>query len=259
MNRLILLSLLLSGCASVPRATSGGKVLDFWEKVSDKAYIRVRGIGATRPEARGLTARRGASRDAALVAARYQLLSVIKGVKLEGGVTMAQLMERDSLIREIADEVVSGGEEVLVEWLHDDGAVVTLELRRSKVERLINEKSKREKDLEQRVARSIEEIKRLNGALDIALMSPGAERKWGEVRERAVKVKRLADDVNRLETMLDAAEKTQTSAYDGVILEQVIDTSSRLAEEEKANCWFPISACYWGHGRFSGKWSTSEK
>lgn len=245
-------AIMIAGCSHVSRATSGGKLLDLWGQVSDKAYIRVRGIGATKPTAVGLTARRGASRDAALVAARYQLLSVIKGVKLEGGITMSQLMERDSLVREIANEIVRGGEEVLTEWTADDGAVVTLELRRSKVERLIHEKSKREKDLEQRVARAITEIKRLNGALDIALMSPGAERKWGEVRERATKVKRLSDDVNRLETMLDAAEKSQTNDLDGAILEQVIDTSSRLAEEEKANCWSPFSACYWGYGQWSG-------
>ncbi len=246
MSRLALLAVLLSGCASVPRATSGGKVLDLWGQVSNKAYIRVRGIGATKPTAVGLTARRGASRDAALVAARYQLLSVIKGVKLEGGITMAQLMEKDSLIREIADEVVSGGDEVKTEWLADDGCVVTLELRRSKVERLINEKSKREKDLEQRVARAIAEIKRLDGALDIALMSDGQRREWADVRERAEKAKRLSDDVSRIETMIDGG------GNDREILEQVIDTSSRLAEEEKAGCWFPLSACYWGHGKWSG-------
>lgn len=153
---------LLSGCAGVPRATQGGRVLDIWSQVSTKDFIRVRGIGAVGTGIRGLTARRGASRNAALVSARYELLAVIKGVKLDGGITMAQLIEKDSLIREIANEVVSGGDEVKTEWLIDDGCVVTLELKRSKVERLIKEKSEREKGLERRIEKDLDDIRKLH-------------------------------------------------------------------------------------------------
>lgn len=245
-------AIMVSGCASVPRATDGGRVLDIWSKVSTRDFIRVRGIGATNPTARGLTARRGASRSAALVAARYQLLSVIKGVKLEGGVTVAQLMERDSLVREIADEVVAGGDEVKTEWTSDDGCVVTLELRRSKVERLISEKSKREIDMEARLRRSISEIERLNLAVYVASMSKSDRKDWAHVQELALKAKRLGDDIDRIDKMIDLEKKQNTNMYDRAILEQVIDTSSRLAEEEKANCWSPFSACYWGYGRWSG-------
>lgn len=144
----------ISGCTHVPRATQHGRVLDIWSGISTKDVIRVRGIGEVSPKAKGQTARRASSRNAALVGARYQLLSMIKGVKLEGGVTVAQLIEQDSLIREIANDVVQGGEEVLVEWLSDDAAVVTLELKRSNVDRLIQQKSEREKDLEFRVDRA---------------------------------------------------------------------------------------------------------
>lgn len=245
-------AIMVSGCAGVPRATEGGKLLALWGQVSTKSYIRVRGIGATSPAASGLTARRGASRSAALVSARYQLLSVIKGVKLEGGVTVSQLMERDSLIREIANEVVSGGDEVKTEWTDDDGCVVTLELKRAKVERLINEKSKREIDMEERIRRSINEIERLNLAVYVASMSKSDRKDWAHVQELALKAKRMGDDIDRIDKMIDLDKKQNTNMYDRAILEQVIDTSSRLAEEEKANCWSPFSACYWGYGRWSG-------
>lgn len=158
--------LIVSGCASVPRATQGGRVLDLWSQVSSKEFIRVRGIGMAEAKIARLTERRGASRNAALVAARYELLSLIKGVKLEGGVTIAQLMEKDSIIREIANEMVSGGNEVLTEWTGDGGCVITLELKRSMVERLIKEKSEREKGLEARVAKDIAEIMALRGEVE---------------------------------------------------------------------------------------------
>jgi hypothetical protein len=153
------------GCAHIPRATVAGHLRDAWDQISTSDYLRVRGIGAAPDEITGQTKRRGFSRNAALVAARYQLLSVIKGVKLEGGVTISQLMEKDSLIREIANEVVAGGEEIQTDWLTDDGCVVTLELRRDKVERLIQRKTKHEADLEARVVNDIEEIKRLEAVL----------------------------------------------------------------------------------------------
>lgn len=242
------------GCASVPRATSGGRLLEIWPQISDRSFIRVRGIGAVDQAAKGQTARRGASRDAALVAARYELLAVIKGVKLEGGVSVAQLIEKDSLIREIANEVVSGGDEIKTEWMSDDGCVVTLELRRSKVERLIHEKSQREKNLEERVDRDIAEIEKLNMALYVAIMNRSDRRDWADVRDRAVKAKKLADEVTRLGVMVDRMDADPNNgALEGAVLNQIIDTSSRLAEEEKAACWFPLSPCYWGHGKWSSK------
>ena len=158
---LLAVIVLASGCASLPRATQSGRLLDVWSKISDKSYIRTRGIGGVPAGTTGQTARRGASRNAGLVAARYELLSVIKGVKLSGGITIAQLMEKDSVVRELADDLVRGGEEVQTEWLNDDGCVITLELRRATVERLIQEKSDRERGLEARIAKDIKEIEGL--------------------------------------------------------------------------------------------------
>lgn len=248
----LLLTLVASGCTHVPRATQGGRLADMWGAISTKDYIRTRGVGAAPADAKGQTRRRAASRNAALLMARYELLATVRGVKISGGVTIAQLAERDSLIRELANDMVKGGEEVLTEFMADDGAVVTLELRRTTVEHLIHEKSEREKDLEQRVASSIEEIRRLNGALGIALMGRGSKRQWAEVHEKAVKVKRLSDKINRIEVMLDLPEEKKQANHDYNTLQQIIDVSSELAKEEQENCWFPLSACYWGYGRFSG-------
>ncbi len=195
----VVLLLALSGCASVPRATQGGRLLDIWSQVSTKESLRVRGICTATDWAKGRTSRRATSRNAALVAARYELLGVIKGVKLEGGVTMAQLMEKDSLIREIANEVVSGGDEVLTEWLPDDGCVVTLELKRSKVERLIHEKSQREKGLEKRVAKDIAEINRLNAEII-------------KIGQNKMKVFWQIDDVNELDQLMKVTSKAAAEA-----------------------------------------------
>ena len=148
----VMLLFFVSGCSHLPRATEDGHLKSFWSQISTKDYIRTRGVGAVAPGIMGQTARRGSSRNAALVSARYELLAAIKGVKLEGGVSIAQLMDKSSVIREIANELVKGGEEVQTEWLSDGGAVVTLELKRSTVERLIQRDSPRERALTAEIA-----------------------------------------------------------------------------------------------------------
>lgn len=229
-------------CAHAPRSTRAGKLLDLWTQVSDRSYLRVRGIGAVPLAAKGQTARRGHSRNAALAAARYELLSVIRGVKLEGGISIGHLMERDSLIKEIANAVVAGGEEVSTEWLADDGCVVLLELRRARVEQLIREKTAREKDLEKRLARAIADVRRANTALEIATMSDRDRRKWGEVHDGAVKALSLADDLDRIERKVDSGDQSALADF--------AEVGGRLKKEEDDSCWFPLSACYWGHGTF---------
>jgi hypothetical protein len=116
---------------------SKGEVKSLWEQVSDKDTIRVRGIGVPPEGTKSLTQRRGLSRNAALVNARYEALALLRGVKLTGGLSVASLMEKDSRIREIANQVISGMEEVQVEWANDDGAVVLLELKRDKLEKML--------------------------------------------------------------------------------------------------------------------------
>jgi hypothetical protein len=126
-----------SACSKVNRSLSKGEVKSLWEQVSDKDTIRVRGIGVPPEGTKSLTQRRGLSRNAALVNARYEALALLRGVKLTGGLSVASLMEKDSRIREIANQVIAGMEEVQVEWASDDGAVVLLELKRDKLEKML--------------------------------------------------------------------------------------------------------------------------
>ncbi len=127
----------LTGCGGVNRSLSKGEVKDVWEKVSDKTTIRVRGIGVAPTGIASQTQRRGLSRNAALVNARYEALALLRGVKVTGGLSVGSLMEKDSKIKEVANQVIAGMEEVQVEFAKDDGAVVLLELERSKLERML--------------------------------------------------------------------------------------------------------------------------
>ncbi len=135
----LMLALVLSGCGGHQRALSKGQIKNIWEQVSDKGYIRVRGVGAAPDSATTQTKRRGLARNAALVAARYEALALVKGVRVTGGLTIKDLEEKDSEIREVAERIVNGFEEVQTEWTEDDGAVVLLELRRSELKRILRE------------------------------------------------------------------------------------------------------------------------
>ena len=128
---------MLSACHAARSSLSGGVVRDTWGQVSDKNTIRVRGIGAAPEGVKDLTRRRGRARNAALVAGRYEMLALLKGVMVRGGVNVGGLMEKDSHIREVADRIISGAEEVATEWAKDDGCVVTLEIDRVKVEKML--------------------------------------------------------------------------------------------------------------------------
>jgi len=210
-------AIMISGCASVPRATEGGQLKSFWGKISSRDYVRTRGVGAAPAKTQGLTARRGASRSAALVDARYNLLATIKGVRVSAGVTVAQLMERDSIVRELANDMVNGGDEILTEWTADDGCVSTLELKRSTVERLIQEKSAREKGLERRIAKDIEEIERLREQV----------RALGSARYNKDDMAELSYEISRLAHANQALEDVESgkfgSAADQLNLARTID------------------------------------
>ncbi len=134
---LALVAAALTGCGGVNRSLSKGEVKDVWEKVSDKDTIRVRGIGVAPTGIASQTQRRGLSRNAALVNARYEALALLRGIKVTGGLNVGSLIEKDSHIKEVANAVIAGMEEVQVEFSKDDGAVVLLELERSKLERML--------------------------------------------------------------------------------------------------------------------------
>lgn len=239
---IVAVALTVSACAHVPRATENGVLKDFWPKISSRDHIRVRGVGAARAQvsgekakvqalALGTTGRRGQARNAALVAARQQLLAVVSGVKIEGGVTIAQMMEKDSLVRELANDMVQGGEEILTEWTRDSGCVVTIELKRSTVERLIQQKSHREKDLEKRLAKAVAESKKLDG-----LVTALGTRRFDStdarlIRWKAEETKAIIEHGERLDRRIDRFDGANGSESIG-ILNDIIDLSNRIERFE---------------------------
>jgi len=128
---------LFGACAKRERALSKGQIKDMWAQVSDQEFIRVRGIGSAPEGIESDTQRRGLAREAALVNGRREALALLRGVKLTGGVTIQKLMERDSNVREIANAIILGMEEVQTEWSTDGGCVVLLELRRDKLTKML--------------------------------------------------------------------------------------------------------------------------
>jgi len=129
----------MTGCGAANRSLKSGEVADVWTKVSDKDTIRVRGIGVPTDGITSFTQRRGLARQAALVNARYEALALLRGIKVTGGLSVGKLMEKDSHIREVANQVIAGMEEVQVEWAKDDGCVVLLELKREKLNKMLSD------------------------------------------------------------------------------------------------------------------------
>ena len=97
-------------------------------------FIEALGIGAADSTLTNATQRKATSRDAAIVQAQYEMLSYVKGVQLEGGITVEKAMETDSKIESYLKELIKGAEIVKTEWTNDDGCVVTLRLDKKKIE-----------------------------------------------------------------------------------------------------------------------------
>jgi hypothetical protein len=238
----IALVVLLSACASIPRATVQGRLAEAWTQISSSEFVRVRGIGVANTKVRGLTRRRGLSRDAALVAARYNLLALIKGVRLSGGITVSQLIERDSLIAEVANEVVSGGEEVLTEWTKDGGCVVTLELKRSTVEQLIQKESQRERDLALRVAQDMEEIQSLAQALAEAIKNPINKMDGCDIeaiQEKALRLQNLQDGHVDMQFFSFQQPRVVYDLATEIERARELDVKEMAAEMRVGGCDFP--------------------
>jgi hypothetical protein len=104
------------------------------QQTENGRYIEALGIGAADASLTNNTQRRATSRDAAIVQAQYEMLSYVKGVQLEGGMTVQKAMETDSKIESYLKEVIKGSEIVKNEWTNDDGCVVTLRLDKKKIE-----------------------------------------------------------------------------------------------------------------------------
>ncbi|MBI2789091.1 MAG: hypothetical protein HYX59_10455 [Elusimicrobia bacterium] len=126
----------LAGCGGVTRRVHDGSV----DRVIDQkpvrgAYLEAIGIGASDPALKTDTQRMALARDAAIVKAQYELLSMIKGVRLEGGVSVERALETDSTLSARVSDVIRGAEIHKSEFTADNGCVVTLRLPKSALEK----------------------------------------------------------------------------------------------------------------------------
>lgn len=130
-----LAAFVLTGCSGVVSRVHQGRIGETIDQKPDRrGFIEAIGIGASDPALPTETQRKALSRDAAIVKAQYELLSLLKGVELEGGVTVSQAMEKDSLLAARVKNSIRGAEVLKSEFTADGGCVVTLRLPKDRLE-----------------------------------------------------------------------------------------------------------------------------
>lgn len=143
--------LLVLGAAGLFLAACGGnksyvkkgeieRTLD--QEAVQKKYIESVGIGGADQALTNSTQRRATSRNAAIVAAQYEMLSMVKGVELEGGIRVEKAIETDSVLQTKINEAIKGAEIVKTEWTNDDGCIVTVRLPKKRLEDMMGVKFK---------------------------------------------------------------------------------------------------------------------
>ena len=131
----------LAACAGVRSRVTDGKVQSVIDQRPDRGgTLEAIGIGASDPKLPTDTQRKALARDAAIVKAQYELLSMVKGVRLSGGVTVDRAMETDSALAARVDATIRGAEVVKSEFTADGGCVVTLRLPKSRLEAATGER-----------------------------------------------------------------------------------------------------------------------
>ncbi|MFA6030634.1 MAG: hypothetical protein WC969_12325 [Elusimicrobiota bacterium] len=129
------------GCGK--KMVKDGRVTDTIKQDMVKgSYIEAIGIGASDPALPTDTQRKALARDAAIVKAQYELLTLVKGVQIEGGITVERAMETDSKLQATVKECIKGAEIVNTEFTKDGGAVVTLHLPKVRLEQMMGVKFK---------------------------------------------------------------------------------------------------------------------
>ena len=125
-------ALIVSGCASSQdkgTVGSSGEIEKEWvEEGVTKNYVFARGMGAADQTLENKTQRMATSRNASIVNGQYNMLSFIKGVSLEGGITVEKAIETDSVLATKIDALIKGAQVVRTEWTSDDGCIVVLRL-----------------------------------------------------------------------------------------------------------------------------------
>ena len=128
--------LIFQGCGSRSAYMDKGELKSAIEMENENAkFIIAMGIGAAPKDITDSTQRKAMSKNAAVVAAQYDLVSRLKGVKLEGGITIEKAVETDSKIKATVDAMIKGANITKIEWTNDDGCVVTLQLNKKEVAR----------------------------------------------------------------------------------------------------------------------------
>jgi hypothetical protein len=130
---------LFAACGGVQSRVKNGSVQNTINQSPDRyLYVESIGIGAADPKLPTETQRKALSRDAAIVKAQYEMLSMIKGVELEGGVTVDRALETDSNLESRVLDTIRGAEILKSEYTSDNGCVVTLRLPKSRLQKLMD-------------------------------------------------------------------------------------------------------------------------
>lgn len=128
----------LAACAGVQSRVKDGKVETTIDQKADRGRVlEAIGIGASDPSLPTDTQRKALARDAAIVKAQYELLSMVKGVRIEGGITVDRAIEKDSSLETKIMASIRGAEIVKSEFTADNGCVVTLRLPKSRLETMM--------------------------------------------------------------------------------------------------------------------------
>lgn len=134
----VLATSLMTGCGGVQSRLDKGQVQSVINQKPDhRGYIEAIGIGASDPELATDTQRKSLARDAAIVKAQYELLSMVKGVELEGGYTVERAIEEDSTLESRIQATIMGAEILKSEFTSDNGCVVTMRLPKSRLESMM--------------------------------------------------------------------------------------------------------------------------
>ncbi len=129
---------LISGCGGVQSRVHSGKVDEVINQdPAHGQYVTAIGIGGSDPSLPSETQRKALARDAAIVKAQYEMLSMVKGVTLKGGVKVERALETDSELEASMLEAIRGAEIVKSEFTSDNGCVVTMRIPRSRLEKLM--------------------------------------------------------------------------------------------------------------------------
>ena len=127
---------LLAGCGAKSAALKNGELKQTIEAPTQNGdFIEAMGIGAADPNLPSSTQRKATSRNAAVVDAQYQLVAKLKGVTVEGGITIEKAMETNSKITASVNAMIKGAEITKIEWTNDDGCVATVRLNKKVVEK----------------------------------------------------------------------------------------------------------------------------